>query len=379
MTFSFPTQIEFGEGSVECLKQLVGDLALSKVLVVTDAGLVETASFGQVRRVLESSGIEWALFQDVHANPIESDVRAAWGCYRDHHCEGVLAVGGGSPMDVGKAVRLLVKRPDLRLAEFDGRDDWSGLVPLIAIPTTAGTGSEVGRSSVITPNDSERKSVLFHPELLARVAILDPGLTIGLPAGLSAATGLDALTHCIESYTSPVFHPLCDGIALEGIRLIAEALPRVIKEPADMEARGRMQMAAAMGGVAFQKDLGAVHSMAHPLSALHGMHHGLANALCLTGVMALNAARRPGLYREVAWALGADVRSHDPAKVDDAAIACIKALLDQVSISPGLSGHGIESGDLSRLVEEALLDPCHRTNPVPLSRGDFEGLYRNAL
>ncbi len=185
--------------------------------------------------------------------------------------------------------------------------DWSNLAPFVAIPTTAGTGSEVGRSSVITLESTHRKSVLFHPELLAKLVILDPELTVGLPPRLTAATGADALTHCIESYTCPQFQPMCDGIALEGIRLIAEPLPRAVRNGADLDARGRMLVAAAMGAVAFQKDLGLVHSMAHPLSTLCGLHHGLANSLCLAAGMRFCAERKPGLYRRVGLACGLDV------------------------------------------------------------------------
>ena len=211
------------------------------------------------------------------------------------------AFGGGSALDVGKAVRLLLKRPNLELKDYNFHDDWSGLAPCVCIPTTAGTGSEVRRISVITMEPAKRKAVISSDILLARLVILDPLLTRELPPKLTAATGLDALTHCIESFTSPVFHPLCDGIALEGIHLITDALPRAYKSGKDVEARGNMLIAAAMGAIAFQKDLGATHSLAHPLSTLCGMHHGTANAICLPHVMDFNSKHKPGLYRRVGW------------------------------------------------------------------------------
>src|SRR5207248_2248209 len=246
---------------------------------------------------------------------------------------GVIGIGGGSPLDVGKALRLLIKRPDLDFSKFYDHKDWSGLAQFVAIPTTAGTGSEVGRSSVITLESTRRKAVLFHPELLARLVILDPELTIGLPPKLIAATGADALTHCIESYTCPVFHPICDGIALEGIHLIIEALPRAFRNGSDLDARGRMLVAAAMGAIAFQKDLGVVHSLAHPLSTISGMHHGLANALNLVSGMQFCSARKRGLYRRVGIACGLDVVKCPEAEADERTIAFISQFLADLGLS----------------------------------------------
>ncbi len=287
-TFAFPTPILYGPGALRVLPEHLQRLGIRRPLVVTDPGLVETGAFRALTAVLGPGGCnrQWFLFGQVHPNPIEDDVRLAAQLMREAGCDGVIAFGGGSALDAGKAARLLARRPGFPLARFyEESADWSGLAPLVAIPTTAGTGSEVGRSAVITLAATGRKAVLFHPELLARAVILDPELTVGLPPRLTAATGADALTHCIESFTCPVFHPLCDGIALEGIRLIVQALPRACHEGRDLEARGYMLVAAAMGGVAFQKDPGVVHSLAHPLSTLCGLHHGLANALCLVAGM----------------------------------------------------------------------------------------------
>ncbi|MDA7680209.1 iron-containing alcohol dehydrogenase [bacterium] len=378
-SFSFPTQIEFGPAKIEVLPSVLSEKGVSKPLVVTDAGFAGTESFDKIRKSLDSAEVSWTLFSEVHSNPLEADVHGALACYRENQCDGVVGIGGGSPLDVAKAVRLLIKVPTLNLSTFNYEDDWSGLVPFIAIPTTAGTGSEVGRSAVITPQSTKRKAVLFHPELLAVVAILDPELTVSLPAHLTAATGVDALTHCIESYTSPVFQPLCDGIALEGIRMIRESLPLLKDDPSNVAARGQMLVSAAMGGIAFQKDLGATHSMAHPLSTLHGMHHGLANALCLPVVMEFNAAAQPGVYRQIALAMGEDVVKADDPTADQAAIGAVRGLLETLEIPMGLSRHGINETDVAALTDEAILDPCHQTNPVPVSRENFVALYTAAL
>src|ERR1041384_1694755 len=328
-TFSFPTTTLFGVGAVSELPARLERLRCQHPLVVTDPGLLPTSAFATLRSILGASvqGKTWELFSDVHANPIEQDVIDSAAVLRDRKCDGVIAFGGGSALDVGKALRVLVKRPGLDLAKFYDEPDWSGLSTLVAIPTTAGTGSEVGRSAVITLAATKRKAVIFHPELLAKLVILAPELTRDLPPKLTAATGADALTHCIESYTCPAFHPMCDGIALEGIRLIVDALPRAYKTGNDLDARGKMLVAAAMGAVAFQKDLGVVHSLAHPLSAICGMHHGLANALCLVAGMKFCADRKPGLYRRVGLACGLDVVSSSDAEADRATIEFMRKFL----------------------------------------------------
>ncbi|MDQ3621362.1 MAG: iron-containing alcohol dehydrogenase, partial [Verrucomicrobiota bacterium] len=228
-----------------------------------------------------------------------------------------------------------------------------------------------GRSAVIIMED--RKRVIFHPALLAALVLLDPELTRELPPKLTAATGADALTHCIESLTSPVFHPLCDAVALEGMHLISRSLARAVKDGEDLEARGLMQIAAAMGGIAFQKDLGATHSLAHPLSSLCGLHHGLANALCLPFVMAFNAQRQPGLYRRAGIALGLANPS------DAGTIAAVRSLFEAIGLPPGLRAHGVEESRIDALTAQAVEDGCHATNPVPVSREDLRNLYLAAL
>jgi len=380
-TFSFPTPTLFGAGALSELSQRMSHLAFRRPLVVTDAGLLNTGAFAALANALGGPGRDrnWFVFSGVHPNPVEQDVKDAAQAFRDHGCDGVIAVGGGSPLDAGKAARLLVKRPRFDLAKFYDEPDWTGLAPCIAIPTTAGTGSEVGRSSVITLDATHRKAVIFHPELMAKLVILDPQLTVGLPPKLTAATGADALTHCIESFTCPAFHPMCDGIALEGVRLIIEALPKAYRDGNDLDARGKMLVAAAMGAVAFQKDLGVVHSLAHPLSNICGMHHGLANALCLLAGMKFCAQRKPGLYRRVGLACGLDLVEGTDAEADHVTIEFMEHFLADLGLDTRLREHGVKPEQLDALVAQAVADPCHKTNAVPVAAEDFRRLYLKVL
>ena len=375
-TFNFPTTTLFGAGTLAELPARMSAAGLRRPLVVTDAGLLPTRAFAALQSAV-GQGV--AVFSGVHPNPVEADVSAAATAFSEHGCDVVIAFGGGSALDAGKACRLFLKRPDLQLAKYNYSDDWSGLAPCICIPTTAGTGSEVGRSSVITPTGAQRKAVIFHPQLLARLVILDPELTVDLPPKLTAATGLDALTHCIESFTSPLFHPLCDGIALEGAHLIIDALPRAFRDGRDLDARGKMLVAAAMGAVAFQKDLGATHSLAHPLSAICGMHHGTANALCLPPVMRFNAQRKPGLYRRVGLAANLDVLRASDADADRMTVEFIQKFITDLGFGGGLASFGVKESQLDALADEAFADACHQTNPVPVTRDDLRALYRAAL
>jgi alcohol dehydrogenase class IV len=380
-TFSFPTTTVFGPGTIIGLRDRLNTLKVSKPLVVTDPGLLPTNAFRALSAALGRPDQDktWAVFSGVHPNPVEQDVIDGAEAYRRAACDGVIAFGGGSALDVGKAIRLLLKRPPLKLADFVWNDDWSGLAPCVCIPTTAGTGSEVGRSSVITLTSTKRKAVLFTPGLLANLVFLDPELTLDLPPKLTAATGADALTHCIESYTCPVFHPMCDGIALEGVRMIVDALPRAHRDGHDIDARGKMLVAAAMGAVAFQKDLGVVHSLAHPLSTICGMHHGLANALCLVVGMKFCADRKPGLYKRVGIACGLDLIRAPDKEADAATLAFLTQFLADLGLNTPLRDHGVRREQLEALVAQAVEDPCHKTNAVPVSAADFRALYEQVL
>jgi alcohol dehydrogenase class IV len=368
VSFSFPTSVLLGPGVVAELPHRLASMGVSRPLVVTDKGLVDTAAFKRIQAV---SGGRWAVFSGVTPNPVEADVEGAADAYRQGACDSVVAVGGGSALDVGKVLRVRVAWPGVSLRQFKAPENPAPLPPCVTVPTTAGTGSEVGRSAVIVVDG--RKSVVFHPSLLARLAILDAELTVGLPPKLTAATGADALTHCVESFTSPEFHPMCDGIALEGLRLIADALPRAVRNGGDVDAREKMLVAAMMGGVAFQKDLGAAHSLSHPLSSLCGLHHGTANALTLPVVMDFNANRKPGLYRRVGEALG--VGGSDDATV----VAAVRGLLREVGLPEGLKAHGVRESQLGELADLAFQDPCHRTNAVPVTRDDLYRLYQQAM
>jgi alcohol dehydrogenase class IV len=356
-SFSFPTTILFGPGTRGNVRDRLTAMGMRRPLIVTDSGLVATKTFA---RAVEDLPRGLPVFSKVQSNPTADDVEAGRREYEANDCDGVIAIGGGSALDVGKMIRVRRWKPGEQLM------DVINLPPFIAIPTTAGTGSEVGRSAVITID--QKKHVIFHPALLAKLVILDPELTVDLPPKLTAATGADALTHCVESFTSPTFHPLCDGIALEGIHLIADALPRAVKSPKDIDARGKMLVAATMGGIAFQKDLGAAHSLAHPLSSLCGLHHGLANALVLPAVMKFNQSRKPGVYDRVALAMG----------VKDA-IAGVESLLREIGVAAGLRQHGVKDEHLQALTDQAFVDGCHQTNPVPVTRADLEKLYREAM
>lgn len=361
-SFSFPTTIIVGPGRRREMSERLEAMNVQRPLLVTDKGLIATGTFTWA---IESLQHGYPIFSKIHSNPTADDVEAAVRAFEQERCDGVIAIGGGSALDVGKIVRLRARHPQWKLTS-DLPTNVGELAPYIAVPTTAGTGSEVGRSSVITI--AGKKRVIFHPSLLAKLVILDPELTLELPAKLTAATGADALTHCIESFTAPAFHPLCDGVALEGIHLICDALPRAVTSPRDVDARTKMLVAATMGGIAFQKDLGAAHSLAHPLSSICGLHHGLANALVLPAVMKFNAARKPGVYDRVATAMG----------VEDA-VKGVENLWREIGIDMGLKSHGVREEQLDELVRQAAEDSCHETNPVKVRPDDLRQLYLEAM
>ena len=380
-SFNFPTDTRVGPGVIGQINETLLSLGIHRPLVVTDSGLLATDAFKKLAGALlpGEPDRDWFLHSGVQPNPTEENTRGAAELALAKGCDGVVGLGGGSALDAAKVCRILIKQPQLKLADYDWEADWSGLLPFIAIPTTAGTGSEVGRSGVVTPDGADSKGMYFHPELLAKCVFLDPELTTGLPPGLTAATGLDALTHCIESYTSPVFQPLCDGVALEGIALIVRALPAAIANGSDLDARGRMLVAAAMGGVAFQKDLGATHSLAHPLSAICGVHHGTANAICLPHVMRFNAHRKPGVYRRIGLVSGLDIVSCSDTEADEQTVQFIDDFIQRCGMPPSLEDVGVEEQHIEALADQAWVDPCHQTNPVPVTREDLKELFLKAL
>ena len=380
-SFSFPTNVVVGPGVIGRINETLISIGIHRPMVVTDAGLLTTDSFKKLTAAFLPGELnrDWFLYSDVQPNPTEANTRGAAELAIDKKCDGIIGFGGGSALDAAKVSRILIKKPQLKLVDYDWEADWSGILPFIAVPTTAGTGSEVGRSGVVTPEGAKSKGMFFHPELLAKYVFLDAELTVGLPPALTAATGLDALTHCIESFTSPVFQPLCDGIALEGISLIVRALPTAITDGSNTEARSNMLVAAAMGGVAFQKDLGATHSLAHPLSAICGVHHGTANAICLPYVMRFNSRQKPGVYRRIGIACGLDVVSSSDADADEQVIHFIEDFIKQCGMPLSLEDVGVEEQHIDSLTDQAWIDPCHQTNPVPVTREDLKELFLKAL
>ena len=374
--WSFPTRIVFGPGASSTVGDEAKALGIQRLLIVTDPGVERAGLAAPIRTSLEKAGIAVATYTGVDGNPTEENIEGGTRAYAEHRADGVLALGGGSPMDAGKLIALRA-RCSLSFEELDdsidgGRHVPADLPPIITIPTTAGTGSEVGRSAVVTVRSTHRKTVVFSPRLLAKVALLDPELTRSMPPAITAATGFDALTHCIEAYLSKGDHPMADAIALSGIDLTAKYLERAVSDGADLEARGMMMKAAMMGAVAFQKGLGACHSLAHPLSAEHGLHHGLANAVCLPAVLRFNAEAVPERVAHVGLLLGA---SSDPLACADA-VAQLRA---RVGLAGSLSALGIQSSHLALLADKALADACHSCNPRDCSRDDLLTLYQSLL
>jgi len=373
-SFSFPTDILFGPGARREVAAYLRQQAYARPLLVTDRGLAALPAFAEFRTGLP--GLDVHVFGEVHGNPTASQVMAAASAYNAHRADCVIGIGGGAALDVAKVVGLAATHEgDILEYAWDHPQVRAITRPLpcfVALPTTAGTGSEVGRSSVISEDGTHLKRVIFSPKLLARKVFADPELTVGLPAPVTAATGMDALTHNIESYLSPAYHPLCDGIALEGARIAARSLVRAVREPADLRARGDMMMASMMGAIAFQKDLGAVHSCAHALGAVCDMHHGLANALMIETVLGWNIEAAPDKFEELAHVC--QTGGGGPGLV-----RWLGHLKQQIGITGTLASHGVRPEQIPRLVEIAVKDTCHQTNPRPVTAADFERLFQAAM
>lgn len=372
--WSFPTTIFFGAGAISKIADHAKALGAKRPLVVADAGVVAAGLVERVRAPLAAAGLEVAVFDRVDPNPVEKNVFEGVDAYRAHGADLIVSVGGGSPLDAGKLIALKVTH-DRPLVEYDDAIGGDAHIrpdvpPIITVPTTAGTGSEVGRSGVVTLEATGRKTVIFSPYLLAKVAVLDPELTVSMPAHVTAATGFDALTHCLEAYSATGDHPMADGIALAGIELAVRWLARAVSHPTDLEARGGMMKSAMMGAVAFQKGLGACHSLAHPLSSEKGMHHGLANALCLPATVRFNETAIPERLDRVRKLLDPSAKSIE---------AAVSALRDRVGIQGGLSRHGVEKSDVAKLAKKAFEDACHRSNPRACTEADLAALYEEAL
>ncbi len=372
--FSFPTPIKFGAGARKLVAAHLLEVGCQRPLIVTDRALGALPVLAEFMTHL--NGLDVAVFSGVFGNPTCSQVMDGAAAYKAHRADCIIGFGGGAALDVAKVVGIVATHTgDILEYVYDHpkvRPIQNPLPYFVALPTTSGTGSEVGRSSVVSENDTHLKRVVFSPQILAKCVFADPELTLGLPAHVTAATGMDALTHNIESYLSPAYHPLCDGIALEGTRIVAAALFTAVKEPGNLQARSDMMMASMMGAIAFQKDLGAVHSCAHALGAVCDLHHGLSNALMIDTVLAWNLQAVPQKFDELAHVC--KVVGGGPAFVP-----WLKQLKHSVGITGGLAAHGVKPEHLARLVTIATADICHQTNPRPCTAADFERLFRAAL
>lgn len=381
VVWSFPTRIVFGEGTAGTIGDEAKRLGARHALLVTDAGIVSTGLLDPIEASLDAAGVAHSRFAEISSNPLESEVLSAADAFRKQGADLIVGIGGGSPLDVAKLIRLAATHP-LPLGQYDdalgGYDKIHGsMPPFIALPTTAGTGSEVGRSGVVTLQATGRKTVIFSPLLIANVAILDPVLTETLPARTTAATGFDALSHCIEAYCAQGDHPMADAIALAGVRLIVDHLEHAVRDGKDRVARGEMLKASMMGAVAFQKGLGACHALAHPLSDQHGLHHGLANALCLPAVLDFNRSVVPERIAAIGSLLGA--RGEDVETLAFECSGALRALRKRVGLPTSLSEVGIGEEHLEALAAAALRDATHAMNPRTCSEEDMLALYRASL
>lgn len=375
--WSYPTAVKFGAGRISELADHCKAVGLKKPLLVTDKALATLPITAQALDILDAAGLGRAVFSDVDPNPNEGNMEAGLAVYRAGGHDGVVCFGGGSALDLGKMIALMAGQT-VSVWDLEDVDDWwtradaSKIAPIVAVPTTAGTGSEVGRAGVLTNSKTHKKKIIFHPKLLPAVTICDPELTVGMPRFITAGTGMDAFAHCLEAYSSPFYHPMSQGIALEGMRLVLENLPKVYSNPQDMEARAQMMSAAAMGAVAFQKGLGAIHSLSHPVGAVYGTHHGTTNAVVMPMVLEFNrAAIEDQIVRAAAY-LGIDGGfSGFHAMVMD--------LRAQLNIPENLSAMGVEYARLDELTDMALEDPSCGGNPVVMTRENTRALYEACM
>jgi alcohol dehydrogenase class IV len=389
--YNFPTRIQFGPEAIQLLSGVIRESGRGRPLIITDRALVELRPVTGTKKLLEDAGLATGVFSSIWGNPVKSQVTAGVVAYRSHDADCIVALGGGAAIDVAKAVCLMVNHPGDLFDYEDGKPDARPIdreLPLfITVPTTAGTGSEVGRSTVISDDDTKVKKIIFSPRLLAQRVLMDPDLTLGLPATVTAATGMDALTHVVEAFLARGFHPMCDGIALEGLRLLSRNLTLCVDFARQIEggarellsdvdhrhARGLVLNAAMMGGVAFQKGLGVTHSMAHALSTVCDLHHGLANGICIPYAMAFNADVVPERMAELAQVVNANPWNANGF------VAWLTQIKEAVGIPRSLMEVGVRMDQVPRLVEIAVSDGCHLNNPKPVSDEDFRALFVEAL
>jgi len=374
--WNYPTKMIVGPGRIAKLADACKSLGVSRPLLVTDPGIAALPMVVEAIALCEEGGLSCGLFSDVKGNPVGRNVTDGVHVYREGDHDGVIAFGGGSALDAGKAVALMVGQ-DRPIWEFeDVGDNWKrvneeGVAPIVAVPTTAGTGSEVGRASVITNEQTHEKKIIFHPKMMPGVVISDAMLTVGLPPHITAATGIDAFVHCFEAYCGPYYHPMAEGIALEGMRLIKDFLPRAHDDGADIEARAQMLVAASMGATAFQKGLGAVHSIAHAVGAMYDTHHGLTNAVLLPYVMQFNRPAIEGKMRLLARVLGIE---GGYGAVLDWALEFRRRL----GIPEALAAIGVPDDDAEAVGRLAEADPSTGGNPRPMTAADMTEVFRAA-
>jgi alcohol dehydrogenase len=375
--WSYPTSIKFGAGRIKELADHCKALGIKKPLLITDRGLAPMPITQNALDILEAAGLGRALFADVDSNPTDVNLDAGVKAFKAGGHDGVIAFGGGSGLDLGKCVAFMAgqSRP---VWDFEDVGDWwtrasvAGIAPIIAVPTTAGTGSEVGRASVITNSQTHTKKVIFHPKFLPAVTICDPELTVGMPKIITAGTGMDAFAHCLEAYSSPFYHPMSAGIALEGLRLVKEYLPRAYKDGTDIEARAHMMSAAAMGAVAFQKGLGAIHSLSHPVGAIYNTHHGMTNAVVMPPVLRFN---RPAIEDKIGLAaayLGISGGF-------DGFYGYVLTLREELGVPDKLSALGVGTERIDEMAEMAIVDPTAGGNPVELTLDAAKTLFHECI
>jgi alcohol dehydrogenase class IV len=384
--FSFPTTIHFGPGARKLVADHLQGQAIKRPLIVTDRGIAALPLLKAF--VTDLPGLDAGIYSEIWGNPVKSQVDNGVAAYRAHRADAVIGLGGGAALDVAKAIAVMATHPgDVLEYAWDHpqvRPIDQPIPHFIALPTTAGTGSEVGRSSVVSDDVTHVKKIIFSPKLLAKAVFADPELTLDLPPGITAATGMDALTHNVESYLSPEYHPMCDGIALEGVRIAARALPIAVRDGRNLQARSDMMMSSMMGAIAFQKDLGAVHSCAHALSTVADLHHGLANGIMIDHVMRFNLQSASAKMAELARVAGV---SGVAAMSENAAAQAFIGWLSQMKATLGipatLSGlhapRPVTQADIPALVDVAILDTCHQTNPRKCTRADFERIFAEAM
>jgi alcohol dehydrogenase class IV len=377
-SWNYPTRILHGPGRVNELADACKTVSITRPLIVTDSGLRDSPIIEQVKNLLVDAGLKAPVFSDVKGNPAGANVVAGVAAYKANDCDGVIAVGGGSALDVGKCIAFMSgqSRP---IWDFEDVGDWwtradsTGIAPIVAVPTTAGTGSEVGRAAVLTNDEVHEKKIIFHPLMLPKVVISDPLLTVNLPPKLTAWTGMDALAHCLEAFCAPGFHPMADGIAVEGARLIKEYLPRAVQNGQDIEARSRMLTAASMGAAAFQKGLGAVHSISHPVGAIYDTHHGMTNGVVMPYVLLFN---RPAIESRMAYLARA---LNLPGENFDAVLKWLLVFRKTLFIPDTLADLKVPESDIDRLSDMAMRDPSTSGNPVKMTTDGFKKLIRMAI